>query len=228
MPGGVDARRHWVVDAALQALAGKMTQLMFEFMDLAGEVIKDKLYVRLHYQDPDEYFEQRIGFSWRSLRRRLAVQEAVARVDEGERADLRKALIGLGIHRAAILAPLLGKAGHDWREWVKRAKRLDEDALQEQVTKAVGARARGRAAHDRDGARVRATDEKWLDDTLALLPEDARAEVTDVFEAGLVVLGHPEKIPRLQVFLTLVRAAKVELFHEAQERGWKPTGDAEA
>ena len=222
LPGGADARRHFVVDAALRDLSGRMTQLMFEFMDLTAEVLRDKLYVRMHYQDADEYFEQRVGFSWRSLRRRLTVREAVERVDADERADLRQALIGVGIHRAAILAPLLGKPGQDWREWVKRAKRLDEDALQEQVTKALGAKARGRAAHDRDGAHVRGTDETWLEGTLKLLPEDAREEVEEVFEAGLVILGHPDKIPRLQVLLALIRSMKVEWYHAARECGWKP------
>lgn len=206
------------MDAKLRALAGQMSQLMFEFMDAAGAVIKEKLYVAMHYQTVEEYFEQRIGFSWRSLRRRLAIQEAMLKLDDDEQADARKALIEVGIHRAAILAPVIGKPGENWRDWTRLAKRLDEDALQERVSKATGAKRRGAAAHARDGAHVRSSDEKWLEDTLKLIPEDARHEVAEVFAAGKAAHDRGSFVT---VLLDMVRSVAVEWYAEAEKLGWR-------
>ena len=234
LPDGADPKRHLVVDRLLRELVTRMTQMQFEFTALAQETLTDRLYVRHHYQDPDEYFEQRIGFSWRSLRRRLAIEEAFHRLEGAERADCRTALSGLGVHRAAILAPAIGKPKQDWREWVKIAQKLDEDALQTRVSEALGAKTRGKpakkgqssgsdgnVAHD-GAADLPPIGKRWLDYTLSVLPEDARPEVEDVFGAGLYVTGHPVKIPELQVLLALVRNAKVEWEHEALAAGWTP------
>lgn len=193
---------------------------MFEFMDLAGEVVTDKLYVGMHYQTIEEYFGQRVGFSWRALRRRLAIRDAVRKLDDAEQASARQALIGLGIHRAAILAPVIGRAGQEWQQWVTWGQQLDEKQLQERVSRAVGAKARGRVAHEPDG---RAADEKWLDDTLTLLPEDARQEVADVFAAGLA--AH-ETQSRFAVLLYMIREVSVEWRHQAEQRGWKPSSES--
>lgn len=206
--------RHLVVDAALRDLAGQMSHAMFDFMDLAAEVVKDNLHVRMHYQDVESYFDQRIGYRWRSLRRRLAIHEAVQKLEEGERREARAALIGLKIHRAATLAPVFDKPGQDWREWVKRAERLDEKQLQEQVSKALGLKKRGAAPDDLT------PDDRWYKRTIGLVPEDARAEIEDIFDMGLVLLGETDKIPRVQVLMNMARECSVEWRHQAEEKGW--------
>ena len=133
------------VDAELRQSAAKIAGSFFDFVDLAARAIDEQVYVHFGFTDPLPYFQQRVGIKYRTVKRWLSIRVAVLRLPEDEQVDARKALAGIGAHKASVLAPLIGqppKAGEpvrDWRETVRIAETSTEEGLQEYVTGLTGA-----------------------------------------------------------------------------------------
>jgi len=190
--------RHEVLDLELRQRAREIEVDFLRFCDLAAELIADGHYTCFGYADPADYFEQRLGISYRSLRRRLTVVEALASLPEAVQDEAREALAELGSHKAAVLAPMLKAKPETWRAWVQRAAESTVEAIQERVSQALGLRPRGKP--DAPG-------ERWYRRLLHDVPPDAREEVEAVFAAGARLA---ETTNPLGVFLHMVREVAVE------------------
>lgn len=135
--------RHVAVDLALRQHAGRLEHDFLDFCRLAEECIEQNHWARFGYPGPQEYFEERVGISYRSLRRRLSVLEALKRLPEAERPEAEAAVLALGSHKSAALARAIGREGVDWRQLVEFAQRATAEAVQERVTIETGGKPRG-------------------------------------------------------------------------------------
>lgn len=134
---------HEQVDLKLRQMAGRIADHFLEFADLALAAIEQKVYERFGFLDEAAYFTERVGVSYRTIRRWLSVAEGLRRLPEGERAEARQAVARLGVHKSAALATVLGKDGHNWREMVAFADKATAEAVQARVSEATGALPRG-------------------------------------------------------------------------------------
>lgn len=226
LPTGQVVARHIVVDKRLAELTRQMGTHFMDFLDLADEVVRERYFVRLHYASAQEYFSQRIGYSYRSLKRRFGILDGLKRIEEADgvkdRAACREALGMVGVHKAGILAPVLGVTRQAWRDWIKKAKQLSEEDLQVAVNKATG---RARKAADEEDGPQDSEDAAWLKATLARVPADAYDETSDFFEAARLVLDTKSN---LYVLAWLVQSNKVEITAQAFAKGWDGGREAAA
>jgi hypothetical protein len=223
-PEGME--RHAFVHQELRALVHSMTRDFMRFLVLADEAITEKHYERLGYRDPDEYFEREVGYSYRSLKRRLAILEALRRIDElDERERVQAVLAELGVHKAGVLAPAIGKPNVAWKPLLKQARRLGESDLQAQVTRLLKSKSRGRSGTVKGEERTAlGRDVKYLRAILGGLPDDVRAEVDEVFAMARFLF---ETDSNAAVVIALVQESKVEWENEARARGWKRAGETD-
>ena len=166
-----------------------------------------------HRNLPD-YLAQRCGIAYRSYRRALALVEALDIVPEEHRGACRAMLIAMGSHRAGALTPWIRERGpavtpQDLKPWMDLAEIATEEAFQEQVTEVRGLPV-GRRGED-PGRR-------FLRQTLAFVPPDARDWVTAVFQAGMAAA---DTTNTLAVFLLMVDRFAADLRHQGVEiRGY--------
>jgi hypothetical protein len=122
----------------LQQVTRQMTSCYLEAAEKYYEGYIKKIWEHFGYQDPDDYFEERIGVAYRTYMQSVLVWSAHLAITEGERPDARLALEGVGIYKAAVIAPVIKERPLEWAEWTKAAKDLNREALQEKVSKARG------------------------------------------------------------------------------------------
>lgn len=201
IPGLPEAER---LDLELRQRAQRLAGEFLAFAERAQAAIDAGVPARFGYVDPETYFEERIGLSWRSIRRWLAVVEGLRRLpDDAARQSAAAAVSALGGQKAAILAPVLGRAGENWETWTHRAATLPRERLQAEVSAAVGAKPRG---EDPPGAA-------FLRFILSRLPdEETRALVGSVFEAVFELTGSPNAVG---AFIHIVQEASSDIFAAA-------------
>jgi hypothetical protein len=172
------------VDAELRYRATRLESDFLTIVELCQEVIERGYYARFQYRDAESYLEQRIGLSYRSVRRRLGTIEAIQKLPANERKPARAALVEIGSHKASIVAPALRNDPSGWREWVGKAKAVPEAALQQSVSLALGHRPRGTVV-----ARAAQPGETWYARVLAPpLPDELRELTQRVFKLAEVAL----------------------------------------
>lgn len=197
VPGvGRAGNRAAVVDAELRRYAKHIETDFLAVCELVQEVMTEGYYARYGFVDAARYLEDRLGLSYRSVRRRFAIVEALRALPAGEQPAAREMVAGLGAMKASVLAPALKSDPTGWRDWAKKAAAESVEALQARVTTALGLKPRG-AESPTPGAR-------WLAHTLNLIDgEDAgkRAEVEEAFQLGYRI-GRTDNA--LRVFLQLV------------------------
>lgn len=200
IPEVLALERHLELDLALRQHAQRIELSFLEFCDLAREVIDGGHYARFGFESPDRYFTDRIGVSYRSLRRCLSVLEALDRLPEPERPEARAALAEIGTHKAGSIARALGRDGVDWRALVDFARDATVEAVQDRVSRDTGAQPRGAASEP---------GERFLAFVLNAVPPDERDFVERVFE-GLMVLASDTRNP-LAAFLVMAKIGQREL-----------------
>lgn len=191
--------RHERVDLALRQGAVRLHSHYLEFAELAHEAVEMQVWTRFGYVDAEEYFKERIGISYRTLRRWLSIHEGLLKLSSGELQGAKAALLEIGAHKAAVLAPILGRPNEDWRKWIQDATVMTEEALQEAVSEATGARPRG-LPNAPPG-------DKFLGFILNHVPPECREEVETVFRLGmkLAETTHP-----VAVFLAMIAECRNE------------------
>lgn len=190
------------------------------WLTYAEQAIRDKTYERLGFDDPEAYFEQHLGVAYRVVRKRLLINQALRRLPEAERTEAGKAFVEIGMQRAAIIAPVLGKAGKGnkpWREWVEDARGMTLAELQRAVNRV--AKARKTKGEVEPQAPEDSADARWLRYSANVLHPDFRDEFLDVFSAGRSAF---ETESNLQVLMILCRSSANEVFLKARVRGWRP------
>lgn len=220
-PPPADRARAEALHADLQGRVTAISRDLFGFVELVETVLAERSYEPLGYSDPAEYFDVAVGYRWRSVRRLLAIAAGLRRIaDQGERAAVRGQLEAAGVHKAGVLAPVLGLEGAPWQVLVDKAPGLSEADLAIAVARAAKSRPRGRAAREHAGLPAGERESAWLRATVRQFQEDGtRAEIRCVFSAGRCVLGTDSD---LAVLLALAQECKTELYHEARARGWTP------
>lgn len=228
------------IDGKLRGLVTTMTQHFLVFMDLADRVIAERTYIAMGFSKVDEYFAS-VGMAWRTVRRYIPLSDALKRLPEPDRHDVRERLGALGSHKAVVLAPVIGQPDQPWQKLLDQAPRLVEEDLQIQVSRLTG-RSRQRAVAPRSTTYASPAapspagngyaaeppgepESQWLRYTLRLIREEGKqAEVRNVFAAGRHVIGRTREgvVSDLEVLLTMVEECKVELYADAQADGWEP------
>lgn len=131
------------LDQQLRDAASKTAATFLDFADLAAQAIERKVHESFGYLSEEKYFEERVGVGYRTLRRWLQARAGVQRLPEEDRPEARIKLAHLGVHKAASLAPVLGKVDVDWRDEVAFAEQATTSAVQARASDLTGARPRG-------------------------------------------------------------------------------------
>lgn len=196
---------HERIDLELRQRARRIGEDFFAFIATAVEAFEAKVWERYGHEDPGPYFDERIGVGYRTVRRWLTVHQAVGRLPEAEHAEARAALLDLGAHKAAVLAPVFARNGQDWRALIERARALSESAIQAQVSEETGAPRRGsRDPGERAYAALR-----------AMVPPDYHEQMDQVFHGLFVVL---ESRNPILVMIRLLDLGMMELVAQGRWR----------
>lgn len=132
------------------------------------------------YTRPEEYFLDHLGLTYRTVRRWLTVLEGLRRLPPPDYEPAKDALLELGAHKAAVLAPVLGREGEDWRAWTAHAAEWTEARLQEAVSERCGHRPRGAPS---------APGERWYRALLSDLPDELQDLTGRAFRLAEQQLG---------------------------------------
>lgn len=194
--------RHEEVDTLLRQSAQRLEMGFLDFVELAREAIDEKIHERFGFLDESAYFQERIGVSYRSLRRGLAVLEGLRKLPAGQMELAKQAIAEIGSHKSAILAPVLGKEGQDWQTWVALAKEATEEALQDLVSSELGHKPRGMA---------KAPGERFLSFLLNSVPPERREQVEWVFRKLGAYSDPQNQWNSVAVFIQLVAFGEQEL-----------------
>ena len=183
-----------------------MLEGFLDFAETATVSLREKDYERFGFADAEPYFEERIRISYRTLRRYLSLVEGLERVKalggQKDATQCRQQLVDLGVHKASVLAPVLGRLDLVWSAWMERAQAMSEAALQEAVSVALGHQARG---------SLGLPGEMFLSSLLTRIPPERREQVEWVFrEMGK--FGDPSNPwNAVAVFLQLVNFGETDL-----------------
>ncbi len=192
----------WVEgDLKLKQLAQRIETDYLEFCALAQTAMADNWHQKFGYVDASAYFDERVGLSYRTVRRRLAVLEAIQRLPESEQAEAKVTMTALGAKKAGALAPLLGKPDLDWKVAATFAKGVNEAAVQSMVSEKLGHQHRGLTASQHPG-------ERFLAYLLNVVPPDERERTEFVFQQ---LMKMAESRNAMAIFLVLVGLGEQEL-----------------
>ena len=170
--------RHEELHLAMQQCARTISQRFLDFCGFAAEFTREGYWARYACETPEDYYTRYTGISYRTVRAWCAVLEGLGRLPVKDQPAARETLVGLGSHKARVLAPILGREGEDWHAWADRAATVTEERLQEEVSAACGHRPRG--APDQPG-------ERWYRALLAPLPPELQEDTQRAFR-----LAHKE------------------------------------
>lgn len=188
--GGPDHAR---LDTILVQSARNLFSEWLRFARAAQDFLDGGYWVHYRVQTPEAYFETRCGISFRTVSRWLAVAKGLGRLPKPEQGEAETALVGLGSHKAGVLAPVLGREGQDWKAWVIIAREKAEPDLQARVSVALGHRPRGATTGAPDDVQI---GETWYARLLAPpLPDTLREQTQRVFKLAEVALDKPNPHP---------------------------------
>ena len=198
----VPALEPWIEgDLKLKQLAQRIETDYLEFCALAQTAMADNWHQKFGYVDASAYFDERVGLSYRTVRRRLAILEAIQRLPEGEQEEAKATMTALGSKKAGVLAPMLGKPDLDWKAAATFAQGVNEAAVQSMVSEKLGHPHRGLAASVHPGQR-------FFDYILNTVPPDERERTEWVFNQ---LMKMAQSHNPMAVFLVLVGLGEQEL-----------------
>lgn len=166
---------HEARDLALRQAGVRMERAFIEIAELAWASLEARDHQVYGFATALEYLSDRLKLRPRTVKRWLAVVEALHRLPQADRAEAREGLARIGGHKAGVIAPAIGRDGEDWREWLAQADTVPEEALQERVSDKLGLARR--PSLDEPGARVY----KFL---MAQAPPELADELAEFFDVG--------------------------------------------
>lgn len=198
----VAALEPWIEgDLKLRQLAQRIEVDYLAFCAVAQTAMADNWHQKFGFVDASAYFDERVGLSYRTVRRRLAILEAIQRLPEGEQAEARATMTELGSKKAGALAPMLGKPDLDWKAAATFAKGVNEAAVQSMVSEKLGHAHRGLPASQHPG-------ERFFDYLRNMVPPEEKERLEFVFEELMKMAGTRNP---MAVFLVLVGLGEQEL-----------------
>lgn len=190
---------HDRLDLALRQAHQRGEAYLFSLLSLVEQAHALRAHEHFGFANAAEYLQDRLGQSHRSVQRLQALVAALLRVPEADRESARADLLGLGLARAAIVAPALGREEIDWPALVQMANASDIEAVQSHVSSLLGIERRKAIRPARDGIRRVLLDR---------LPPDVRDEVDEVFS---VLMTEAETTSEEAVVIWMVRLVRKEL-----------------
>ena len=185
----------WIAgDLKMRQLAQRIETDYLDFCTLAKQAMEQGWHTRFGFVDPGDYFEERIGLSWRTLRRRFTILEAIEKLPPADQAEAKATMVELGSHKAAALAPILREEGADWKKAAEFARGATEEAVQSMVSEKLNLPHRGLRASQHPGDR-------FLGYILNTVPPEEHDRVERAFTAGFKIL---ESHNAMAVFLVMV------------------------
>ena len=201
-PDNLPALEPWVEgDLKLKQLAQRIEGDYLAFCALAQQAMLENWHQKFGYVDASTYFDERVGLSYRTVRRRLVILESIQRLPEAEQAEAKAILTELGSKKAGVLAPMLGKPDLDWKAAATFAKGVNEAAVQSMVSEKLGHPHRGLTASVHPG-------QKFFEYVLNVTPPDEQERVRWVFNQLMKMAGSHNP---MAVFLVLVGLGEQEL-----------------
>ena len=188
-------------DLKLRQLAQRIETDYLEFCAVAQTAMAENWHQKFGFVDAGDYFDQRVGLSYRTVRRRLTILEAIQRLPEGEQEAAKVTMTELGSKKAAVLAPMLGKPDLDWKAAATFAKGVNEAAVQSLVSEKLGHPHRGLPAGVHPGQR-------FYEYLLNTVPPDEQERTKWVFDQLMKMAGSHNP---MAVFLVLVGLGEQEL-----------------
>lgn len=178
------------VDAELRQRATRLEHDFLTFCELAQEAMDGAYHTRFGFADFPAYCTDRLGFEYRTLRKRLAAVEALRALPAGEQNRARSTLAAVGATKASILAPALRRDPAGWADWCQKAAQEPAEALQARVSRALGLRPRGPVAmvSTQKG-------EGWYRAVLAGLPDDLQEQTQRAFKLAERALEKADPSP---------------------------------
>ena len=181
------------IHLALQALHARVEPDRVLACELAWEVHRRGYWSQVRrpdgtaYDCEETYFREVLGLaSWRTAYKRLAIGRMLLSFDEPERAVLRRAIVGIGLAKAAVITPAIERFG-EWKAWLQLALQCSAAILQARVSEALNALPRGREPSP-PGERFRRA-------VLGAMPDIEAMELVErFFEVGAKVVGSPHPI----------------------------------
>lgn len=196
------------LDLELRQAAQRISRDFLAFSDLALRAIRERTHEHFGFSDASLYLTERIGVSYRTVRRWLSVAEAIEALPAEQHQSAREALAQLGAHKAAALAPVFGRDGLDWRQYAEFALGATVEAVQGRVSADLGLKPRG---------PLSAPGERFLGWLLNQMPPEVQDYVREVFEALMDVGEHRNPVAAM---ITMIDLAARDL--AAQGRAVRP------
>lgn len=166
---------HEARDLALRQAGVRMERAFLDIAELAWVSVQARDHELYGFAIALEYLSDRLRLRARTVKRWLAVVEALHRLPEADRVEAREGLARIGGHKASVIAPAIGREGQDWRAWITQAQEAPEEALQERVSDRLGLARR--PSIEEPGSRVY----KFL---LAQAPPELADELVEFFDLG--------------------------------------------
>lgn len=194
---------HERIDLALRQAKARGEEYLFGLLVLVEQATAARAHEHYAFPNAADYLTDRLGLSHRSILRLLAIGGALERLHPEEREDVRRALLTMGVARAAIVAPAVGRDDVDWQALVERAAETAPEDLQATVSALLGI-SRKRAPRAATGG-VRET-------LLAKLPPDTHDEMRAVFNAIMAEAGDADDgTAEVAALIWIMRVARKEL-----------------
>jgi hypothetical protein len=159
-----------------QQVTRKMNATHLEAAEIYYEIYTQKLWEHFGFADSPEYFDEVIGVAYRTAMRAIQIWESHLAIPEETRAEALRALEGIGVNKASIVAPAIKEHPLEWTKWTQSAREMSREALQEQVTKARGLPTKAGTAGDR-----------LYNTFVSRLTKEQREEFEGIFRAGKAV-----------------------------------------
>lgn len=158
----------------MKGFAKKISRSVMDFAQEIQEAIDADDHAHFGYAGPDDYFQDKLGLAWGSVRKYLAPLRAIKALPEAQREQAKEALAEVGISKAAAISPAIERAPESFAAWIELAKSANKDAVQAKVSDALGHKPRGAAVANDPGVST-------LEFIIRRLPSEMQDSFRDAF-----------------------------------------------
>lgn len=160
----------------MKGFAKKISRSCIEFAHEIQQAIDGNDHAHFGYAGPDDYFHDKLGLAWGSVRKYLAPLRAINALPEAQREEATEKLAGIGISKAAAISPAIERAPETIDAWIELAKNANKDTVQAKVSDALGHKPRGAAVANDPGVST-------LEFIIRRLPSEMQDSFRDAFWA---------------------------------------------
>jgi hypothetical protein len=160
----------------MKGFAKKISRTCIEFAEEIQAAIEADDHAHYGFASPDDYFHEKLGLAWGSVRKYLAPLRAIKALPESEREAATEALSEIGVSKAAAIAPAIERKPESLAAWIELAKNANKDVVQAKVSEALDHKPRGSAVANDPGVAT-------LEFMIRRLPPEIQDSFRDAFWA---------------------------------------------